>query len=352
MAPRVTIQVLIHEWVTGGGLAGSPLPASWAAEGRAIRRSIAGDFASLPYVRVVMTLDEGQPDEPGPWTVVRLGPGEEPDRFARLAARADFTAPIAPESGGVLAERARAIEAAGGRSLGSSPSAIELSGHKLRLGAHLASRGIATPPCRSVVPSRGLPDEFPYPAVLKPIDGAGSLETYFVPDAGGLPDAARTSAEALLQPFVPGVPMSASCLVGADGRARPIGTGRQRIEVRDGRFTYRGGVLPVAGRCADPSARRAVESVPGLRGFVGVDFLFDEASGRVTVLEINPRPTTSYVALSWHLTPGVLARAWLDLVARVPGEEEEGPDLADLVHSRVPTRFSADGTIETGGSRA
>ncbi len=350
MAPRETIQVLVHEWVTGGGLAGSPLPASWAAEGRAMRRSIAGDFASLPHVRVVITLDEGQPDEPGPWTVVRVGPGEEPDRFAMLAARADFTALIAPESGGVLAERARAIEEAGGRSLGSSPAAIEITGDKLRLGAHLAERGIATPACRRVVPMLGLPDEFPYPAVLKPIDGAGSMETYFVPDAGALPDAARSSGEALLQPFVPGVPMSASFLVGADGRARPIGTGRQRVEVREGRFLYRGGELPAAGGRLDPSPRRAVESVPGLLGFVGVDFLLDEDSGRVTVLEINPRPTTSYVALSWHLTPGVLARTWLDLVAGIPGEG--GPDLAELVHSHAPARFAADGTIDIGGSRA
>lgn len=349
MVPRVTIQVLVHEWVTGGGLAGSPLPASWAAEGRAMRRSIAEDFASLPHVRVVVTLDDGQPDEPGPWTVVRVGPGEEPDRFATLAARADLTALIAPESGGVLAERARAIERAGGQSLGSSPAAIDLTGNKLRLGAHLAERGIATPSCRRVVPSLGLPDEFPYPAVLKPIDGAGSLETYFVPNAGALPRAARTPGEALLQPFVPGMPMSASFLVGADGRARPIGTGRQWVEVREGQFSYRGGELPAPWGHHHPSPRRAVESVPGLLGFVGVDFLFDEGSGRLTVLEINPRPTTSYVPLSWHLTPGVLARAWLGLVPGIPGAGD--PDLAELVHSRAPARFAADGTIDVGGSR-
>src|SRR3954452_11321943 len=92
------VTILISEYVTGGGLAGSPLPASWAAEGRAMRRAVARDFASLPGVRVVVTLDERQPDDPGPWTVVRVGPGEEPARFATLAARADFTALIAPES--------------------------------------------------------------------------------------------------------------------------------------------------------------------------------------------------------------------------------------------------------------
>ena len=30
--------VLVHEWVTGGGLAGKPLPASWEREGSAMRR--------------------------------------------------------------------------------------------------------------------------------------------------------------------------------------------------------------------------------------------------------------------------------------------------------------------------
>src|SRR5215218_5633660 len=87
--------VLVHEWVTGGGLAGSDLPPSWAAEGGAMRRAIASDFAGLPDVRVVMTLDARLPEEPGPWTVVRVGPGAEPGEFSRLAAGADWTALIA-----------------------------------------------------------------------------------------------------------------------------------------------------------------------------------------------------------------------------------------------------------------
>jgi predicted ATP-grasp superfamily ATP-dependent carboligase len=48
---------------------------------------------------------------------------------------------------------------------------------------------------------------------------------------------------------------------------------------------------------------------------VGVDYLWDDATGLATVLEINPRPTTSYVGLARWLSPGTLARAWLDLVS-------------------------------------
>ena len=45
------VVVLVHEWVTGGGLAGMPLPASWEREGSAMRRAIARDFAALPSER-------------------------------------------------------------------------------------------------------------------------------------------------------------------------------------------------------------------------------------------------------------------------------------------------------------
>jgi hypothetical protein len=42
-------------------------------------------------------------------------------------------------------------------------------------------------------------------------------------------------------------------------------------------------------------ASAACRTIPGLRGFVGVDLLLDEETGTVTVVEINPRLTTSYL---------------------------------------------------------
>src|SRR4051794_31876420 len=70
--------VLVHEFVTGGGLAGQALPPSWAAEGAAMRRAIVADFAAVPGVRVVMTLDDRLPDEAAPGVrVTRVRPGEE-----------------------------------------------------------------------------------------------------------------------------------------------------------------------------------------------------------------------------------------------------------------------------------
>lgn len=334
--------VFVHEYVTGGGLAGSALPASWAAEGGAMRRALAEDFAALPGFRVFMTLDGRLPEEPGPWTIVRVGPGAERATFARLAAEADSTALVAPETGGILLDRARTIAEAGGRSLGSSPEAIALAGQKHELGLHLRRLGIPSPPGRLIDPRMGLPRDVPYPAVLKPPDGAGAVATYCLADAEDWPAGAERPEAGLIQPFVAGVPMSASFLV-ADGRAHLVGVGRQWIEVRGGRFVYRGGTVPAEVSRCDDHVLRAVAAVPGLRGWVGVDFLWDEEEALAVVLEINPRLTTSYVGLRRLLPPGALARAWL---AVLDGTAEDGGlGLARRIHSRRPLTFDADGTI-------
>jgi predicted ATP-grasp superfamily ATP-dependent carboligase len=197
-----------------------------------------------------------------------------------------------------------------------------------------------------------LPPDFPYPAVLKPIDGAGSQQTFLIPAAGDCPAGTRDLPVGLLQPLAPGVAMSASFLVGPDGRAHLIAAGRQHMEVCDGRFVYRGGTLPMEPRGVEAAARPAVESVPGLRGFVGVDYVWDEAAGRAVVLEINPRVTTSYVGLARLLPAGTLAGAWLGLMAAGSAAwgRVELPGASPGLAPRNSVTFAADGgMMEPGG---
>ena len=184
MGSSLAPTILIHEWVTGGGLAGEPCPESWAAEGRAMRRAIAADFAALPGSdsRIVVTLDTRWADDPGPWAIVPIVPGQLPERLLELAREADSTVLIAPETAGILAGLTRDLERAGARLLGSSPEAIELTGDKARLADWFGTHGIATPRTRTIVPADGLPGDWEYPAVLKPVDGAGSVDTYYLAD--------------------------------------------------------------------------------------------------------------------------------------------------------------------------
>jgi predicted ATP-grasp superfamily ATP-dependent carboligase len=324
--------ILIHEFVTGGGLADSALPASWALEGSAMRRALAQDFSSLEGVSVVMTVDARLPDEPGPWRGVRVGPNEEVAMFAKFAAECDDTLCVAPETGGVLAARARTIEQVGGRSLGSRPEAIARFGDKFQTTEYLQRLSVETLLSIRVVPRTGLPRDHPYPAVLKPIDGAGSMDTYFVESPDSLPDSALAMQEALLQPFVPGRVMSAAYLVSNEGVPWLVGLAEQDVAILQGRFTYRGGRVPARIR---EEVHFPASMFETLRGWVGVDFVWNESLGRAIVLEINPRLTTSYVG--WReITPdrGFLARNWLQ--STDPGEWKRN----------VSVRFSADGHIE------
>jgi len=311
-----------------------------------MRRAVAADFSALPRpgARVVVTVDARWPDDPGPWTTIRMDTRDSNGWLADVALTADYTVLIAPETMGVLAGLAFSLESAGVRSLGCSARSVELTGNKARLAEWLQARGIATPASRTVVPAQGLPQDAPYPAVLKPVEGAGSVDTYRVAHAGDLPLSALAMPVALLQPFHAGIPMSASFLVAKD-RPWLVGIGRQRITIREGRFAYQGGSIPEPCPQAEPLLRRAVESVAGLRGFVGVDFFWGPRLGETTVLEINPRATSSFVGLSRLLPAGRLAAAWL-AACGVPGYKRDLlENLASLVRRQPPVCFDADGTI-------
>jgi predicted ATP-grasp superfamily ATP-dependent carboligase len=121
--------------------------------------------------------------------------------------------------------------------------------------------------------------------------------------------------------------------------------GRQIIAQRSGRFAYEGGVVP---HPLDDEAEiiSAVESVAGLLGWVGVDFVREESTGRIIVLEINPRVTTSYVG--WravHPSSRAIAWSWLEMV-RKPRFFEEWRRLTPGIPTSGLARFSADGAVE------
>jgi predicted ATP-grasp superfamily ATP-dependent carboligase len=352
MAIGSGLVVLVHEWVTGGGLAGSSLPYSWEREGSAMRRAVGRDFAAVLSgdIKVIMTMDSRLPEEPGPWRVESIAPGEHRDKIRELSRTADFTVLIAPETSGTLAELTGDLVAAGGRMLGSSAAAVQLTGDKARLAAHLEDLGIDSPPSRTIVPEEGLPELTRFPAVLKPVDGAGSVDTFYLDGPGELCEDALRMPRALLQPFLEGDPLSASFLVSPLGRSWLIAVGRQRMAVCNGRFRYLGGEIPVICPDAVDQARAALARIEGLLGFVGVDFMWNAETGRATILDINPRPTTSVVGLCRLLPEGLLARGWLEACGSEPRDLLLLESLSAHFQGQEAVVFDAAGHIN-GRSR-
>ncbi len=356
------MRVFIYEHTTGGGLAGEEIPASLAREGWAMRAAVAGDFASAGRAgevsgkvageiagevagEVSATLDarlesrKAILEAAGVRVFVVSKDSIEP-LFTRLARECDFTLVVAPETAGVLGEMSRRVLEAGGNLLGSAPEAVDLAGDKLRLARHLAESDIPAIPLVEVEIDGPPPQDGAYPAVLKPRDGAGSLWTYRIESRAQAPEVFRAAKNEgapprmVLGALAEGLAASASFLIGSRG-AVPLLAGEQILS-SDGRFRYEGGRLPLPtdlGERAVRLARRAVEAVPGLSGFVGVDLVLASIEDGDRVVEINPRLTTSYVGLR-RLARGNLAETWLEVV--------RGNEAKPLEWRKERARFTAE----------
>jgi len=351
MVERLSKTILIEEAVTGGGFADQEPPESWVAEGSAIRRALVADFAAVPGVVVVEPLDARYLDHrPRPTNVARIVTDRDhPIDRALLMGLVDAAVVVAPEEDGSLSSLAWLFEEYGLPSLGATRSAILLCSDKAALARFFERVGIPSPPTRTFRRGEGLP-AIPTDSgrvVIKPVWGEGAVDT-FVLDAATrqLPPSWRRRT-GLIQPYRSGPACSASFLIDRGGRAHLIAVGRQTIEVgAAGAVRYAGGEIPIACSEADLiPLRRAVESIPGLLGFVGVDFVRSEPTGAVEVIEINPRVTTSIVGLVRLAPPGTIARAWLTCLLE-PGGDDLGPDFA-AIRSAPPVRFQADGTIRS-----
>jgi predicted ATP-grasp superfamily ATP-dependent carboligase len=319
--PQLRIFICEYLSQTTGSRGGQD--ASLDAEGWAMLSALVADFAGIAGVQVQTLVDPCW--RSGPWPrgveVHVTERGGEEEHFAALAREADTTLVIAPEFRGILAHQCRLVESCGGRLLGPASAAVEATADKLRTAELLSAAGVPTPATMVLSPSgsASLP-ACPLPWICKPRDGAGSQATFRIDDAIFCQEARRLAGEEgwqgelVLQPYLSGVAASVACLVGPDACV-PLPAAEQCLS-SDGRFHYQGGRLPLAPalrRRAEPLACRAVAAIPGLCGYVGVDLVLGDAADGSgdTVIEINPRPTTSYVGLrrlaQFNLAEAILA---------------------------------------------
>ncbi|WP_165063877.1 ATP-grasp domain-containing protein [Paludisphaera rhizosphaerae] len=344
MMEPVPLTILIYEHITGGGMIGEELPESLAAEGAAMRRALAAEFAAAsPGHRVIVTRDPRVSADDGPWDSVAIG---SIDDLFPLARQADYTVPIAPETDGVLEALTRRLEKSGCSHLGSDAGAVALAADKDSMTRRFRRVGLETPRTKVLEPGAAPPEEWPFPAVVKPIDGAGSIDTFLVESRDEVNRLPGREGRRLIQEYIPGRPMSALFLVHPLAGPFLLTVGDQRIEQTQNRFHYLGGRLPAEEYVDADLLMRAVKAVRDLSGLVGVDFIFDFERRRTVFLELNPRPTTSIVGFLHAAPPGKLAEAWDFPCFQDDYEwhlsiEKACPDF----RTTGPIDFSADGRI-------
>ncbi len=253
--------------------------------------ALLADLLALPGIEVLTTRDPRLP--PVPDGVVAI-PAEEDiwPVWGRCIEQCDAVWPIAPETDGALERISFMVSS--GKLLGCTPEAVRIASSKWLTAQHLAQAGVP------VVPTWRVDDFISHEGqfVAKPDDGVGCEDTWVFSDVEALHGwVLGKRATHVVQPWLNGAAASLS-MICYGGRSRLLSCNRQLIEVLDGRFCYRGSLVNGMVAYWDEFERLAQQvalALPGLAGYVGVDVMVD--GDGVTVLEINPRLTTSYVGL-------------------------------------------------------
>lgn len=321
-------KIFVFEYLSGGGIdAGLALAGSIAElgalidEGRAMRDALVRDLRALDGVEVCHACSRFEIADSSSAHCM-AAPGESMHAFvARVAREHDYAWIVAPECDGLLLDLHDAVAAVGPeRWIGCEREAIRIASSKRATAERLAAHGIAVTP--ALEPRDGASADAAR-WVVKPDDGAGALDTFVFDDfaAACAEYDARAAARRnpVLQAWVDGAPLSVSLI--CDGaRAELVSVNRQRIGVKysaqyatkpatkpadaaaaivecDGVSVNAIGVASREGRVLDALAQRVVRALPGLRGFVGIDVVWEPVRGPV-VIEVNPRLTLAYAALS------------------------------------------------------
>ena len=221
------------------------------------------------------------------------------DFFSDIIPRIDLVWVIAPEINSEL-ER---FHSASQKKLwiGSDLQAIRLASNKLETKKYLKSLNINTP---DEVTFESLRKKNYTKAVYKPIDGAGTTDTYKIENKKNIISTLNKKRSCFfLEEWIEGTPYSVSlnCRL-SDFDVLSIS--KQHITSNHlGKLFYEG-VEPVESKMFKklresilPILHLIVSNISGLRGFIGIDFILTENS-QLSIIEINPRLTCSYIGIS------------------------------------------------------
>ncbi len=307
----VDLKLLVFEFFSGGGFVQGEI-SGLIGEAYAMLRCAVEDFRKAG-LEVYTTLDHriAQFDPPLRANRVEVVYSSDLSFFREMVGAVDAAFLIAPETDNILYSLASEAVKAGANLLGPLPSAIELTTDKSKLLGIAKKLGLKVPKHRlakingSTASVEKIAGSIGYPVVFKVLDGAGSEGMSLVSNYEEVPKAIEKIRKVsgnetfLLEEYVEGVDASVS-LVSNGERAFPLSLNFQSMNIMspDKESKYEGGYVPLKHRLKETAfeaTKNLVENIEGLQGYVGVDLILSPDD--VTILEVNPRLTTSYLGL-------------------------------------------------------
>jgi len=308
------LKLLIYEHASAAGFQAESVNPSILCEGFGMLRTIVEDAKNAGHdVTTILhhQILELHPPLEAHHEIAVDSPSEAENAIKEATDILDAAYVLAPETSGVLKELVEKIERSNTESLNSTGSAIAKVSDKLFLQQHARKIGLSTPATLEFDVKEGaekvartVAEEIGFPSIFKPVDGVGCEAMSMVNDEKQVRMAIAQLSKRAVNHFMVQQPIlgtSASVSLISNGtQAMPIALNEQRITLgTPGQgSSYKGGTTPLNHRlksAAFATARKLVESVPGLKGYVGVDLVLTE--NEPVVIEVNPRLTTSYVGI-------------------------------------------------------
>ena len=292
-------KIFVCEFVTAGGFNQLELPAGLVAEGKLMRDALLQNLSTLQYE--ISTTTDARIESPIVEKNINIHPHDDVWKiWSEQIEAVDAVWLIAPETNGLLQKLTEIAVKRGKLVIGCGTSAINLTSEKLVTYRMLQQASIDTIPTYTIENWPQSPGRW----LTKPNNGAGCEDTVLFNTANDLADwleQYNKQSSHVIQPYIEGIAASISCVM-HKGRAQVLSCNTQMISVEHNQLSFNGSQINGQSDLWQPfeSIAQQIAAVNlELNGYVGIDVIVDaEDRNQITVVEINPRLTTSYAGLA------------------------------------------------------
>jgi len=316
------MKLFIYEHITSGALSTQPLPDSLANEGNAMLAAVLHDCAALDYLTLSTLRDARLAtidlfDREARHQCHRVSTSlEYAQSYQQCLNDCDAILIIAPETDDILAGLTQGALEQGKSILGCQPNAIRVASNKYDCYQQLHNCHI--PAVKTILATQWPNHVFTNLAgyVLKPLNGAGCLDTYHFKTKAALEQFLTTYDvtalnNAIIQPYLDGISASLSLLAN-NNEIEVLAINQQHITQSGTQLKLAACTIndldsiPFTIEQAQQLATQIHSAIPGLWGHIGIDIILTQDTA--FVVDINPRLTSSYIALHESLNLNPMAR--------------------------------------------
>lgn len=294
------MNILIFEYITGGGLANQTLPTGLVREGEMMLRAVARDFVMIPNMQVSILKDYRLTINVNAVNEIAITPETSSiQEIESMVDELDALLIIAPETDNILASLCERFEKQALILLNSSVDSIKLTADKYACYKHLHQYAIEQIPSYKMDElDDSLKENSANKYIIKSKDGVGCEDLMILNNLNHIGHTffSLEKDNYIIQPFIQGRAASLSLLCW-DGDCLLLTANEQCIEEKNNSFS----LIKCRVNSLDKEehinfAKEILAALPGLRGYIGIDMLVRDE--KILLVEINPRLTISYAGIA------------------------------------------------------